>query len=137
VLVLENVFDDFQLPRIKLLSREVMNSDAALLLGNRPRGQRVTKYMYKTVQASEFPCLCKYEFSGTKKHKYYQYGKPAKTELQRMADAGNLLPQLTELMEAIDAGLRLRMRGTFLMGGTSRPASKVGTDLPNYVVMSQ
>ncbi|MFM6390885.1 MAG: hypothetical protein ACKPFH_00090 [Dolichospermum sp.] len=46
-----------------------------------------------------------------------------------------MIPELSELMTNMEAGLRQRMRGTFLLKGTSSPVP--GMDLPNYMVMNQ
>ncbi|MFM6889891.1 MAG: hypothetical protein ACKPJ9_09480, partial [Dolichospermum sp.] len=45
-----------------------------------------------------------------------------------------MVPELSDLINYMEQSLRRRMRGTFLLKGTS---PLPGMDLPNYVVMNQ
>ncbi|MFM7977898.1 MAG: hypothetical protein ACKPKO_01170, partial [Candidatus Fonsibacter sp.] len=72
-------------------------------------------------------------FPGIETHTIYQYWKPTLREkLSRSDQDTEVVPELSDLMLHMEQTLRRRMRGTFLLKGTSPPPP--GTDLPNYVV---
>ena len=132
-MVLEDVFRQDKLQQIQLVSDRLMTSEAAKLLGAKPNSPKCLPFGYKTLQASKWPCTCRYRFAGNQRHTFYQYGKPSRNLAlgPRPGDAEQL-PGLTDLSSLLEAGLRERMRGTlFSSRGTS------SSSMPDYVVMNR
>jgi hypothetical protein len=138
-MLLTDIFDPEPLQKVHRLSDELMNSSAASFHGRSCNSHEpaVKEHTYKTVQASKWPCGCKYNYRGADKHHVFQYARPQIDGYEPNAADAAQLPKLTELMEVIQAGLRNRMMwGTSrAMGGTKAPTG--GLDLPDFVVMNR
>ncbi len=133
-MMLDTVFAPEHIQHMQDMCNALLNGPLAKRLGNKKKGSR--NYVYLTLQASQWPCACQYLFPGIETHTIYQYGKPTlRDKLSRSGLDTEMIPELSELMTNMEAGLRQRMRGTFLLKGTSSPVP--GMDLPNYVVMHQ
>ena len=133
-MMLDTVFEPEQLQHMQDLCNALLNGPLAKQLGNKHK-KNSRNYAYLTLQASQWPCACQYLFPGVETHTIYQYGKPTlRDKLSRSGLDTEMIPELSELMINMEESLRRRMRGTFLLKGTS-PVP--GMDIPNYVVMNQ
>ena len=133
-MMLDTVFEPEQLQHMQDLCNALLNGRLAKQLGNNKQ-KNSRNYAYLTLQASQWPCACQYLFPGVETHTIYQYGKPTlRDKLSRSGLDTEMIPELSELMINMEESLRRRMRGTFLLKGTS-PVP--GMDIPNYVVMNQ
>ncbi|MFM7987766.1 MAG: hypothetical protein ACKPKO_51485, partial [Candidatus Fonsibacter sp.] len=134
MMMLDTVFEPAHLQHMQDLCNALLTGPLAKQLGNNKKKQS-RNYVYLTLQAIQWPCACQYLFPGVETHTIYQYGKPTlRDKLSRSGLDTEMIPELSELMINMEESLRRRMRGTFILKGTS-PVPGMG--LPNYVVMNQ